>query len=72
MTMAVGALVILPSSAEIKTYYPWDMQHSLNEDYRTCSQCGSDCEPDPFPTGKGIRIAFVCAQCGLHSLIDGE
>jgi hypothetical protein len=45
---------------------------SGNEHYRTCASCGSDCEPDPFDAGEGdgVRIAFVCTNCGLHSVID--
>lgn len=45
---------------------------SGNEQYRTCDGCGADCEPDPFDAGEGggIRIAFVCPSCGLHSVID--
>lgn len=32
-----------------------------NDDYRTCSVCGGDCEPDPsFGSDQhGARIAFV-------------
>lgn len=47
-----------------------NMQEPVNEDYRTCPQCSKDCEPDPFATDEGIRIAFICADCGLHSVID--
>ncbi|WP_125098686.1 hypothetical protein [Leucobacter chromiireducens] len=39
--------------------------------------CGRDCEPEPFSTGigedgpsGGIRIAFVCPEHGLHSVVD--
>ncbi|MDQ0648654.1 hypothetical protein QFZ53_002850 [Microbacterium natoriense] len=43
-----------------------------NDDYRTCSVCGGNCEPDPdFSSGEsGARIAFVCPQHGIQSLID--
>lgn len=43
-----------------------------NEDYRTCSQCGADCEPDPDAGGDGIgaRIAFVCPLHGVNAIVD--
>lgn len=56
---------------------------SGNERYRTCavlvtlpygerSVCGVDCAPEPFDAGdgKGIRIAFLCPEHGLHSVVD--
>lgn len=41
-------------------------------DYRTCAECGADCEPQPFEAGAGggIAVAFVCRQCGLHSVVQ--
>jgi len=41
-------------------------------DYRTCSDCGGDCEPDPSvgADGLGVRIAFVCPEHGVQSLVD--
>lgn len=50
-----------------------DVSTSGNEShYRTCAECGNDCEPDPFDAGdgQGLRIAFVCIRCGLHSVVD--
>lgn len=43
-----------------------------NDDYRTCSECGADCYPDPNAgaDGLGVRIAFICPEHGLHSVID--
>lgn len=41
-----------------------------NEQYRTCAECGADCEPQPFPTDQGIRIAFACSTHGVHSVVD--
>lgn len=41
-----------------------------DESYRTCRECGADCPPEPFPTDQGIRIAFTCAEHGLHSIVD--
>lgn len=40
------------------------------EQYRTCSQCGRDCEPDPVPTEVGMRIPFVCPVHGVHAVVD--
>lgn len=41
-----------------------------DEAYRTCSECGRDCEPEPVPTDRGMRISFACPVHGVHSLID--
>lgn len=41
-----------------------------DESYRTCAECGRDCEPEPFPTEQGIRISFSCAIHGVHTVID--
>ncbi|GGD76559.1 hypothetical protein GCM10007269_19390 [Microbacterium murale] len=40
--------------------------------YRTCVECGEDCYPDPsISVGvQGVRIAFVCAQHGVQSIVD--
>ena len=40
--------------------------------YRTCSECGGDCSPDPSAGGDdlGARIALVCAEHGVQSIID--
>lgn len=39
--------------------------------YRTCEKCGTDCSPDPIGAhGLGIRIAFVCPEHGVQSVID--
>lgn len=40
--------------------------------YRTCSVCGGDCEPDTSLSagGSGIRLAFVCREHGVQSLVD--
>lgn len=48
------------------------MDLTIREDdgYRTCVECGADCQPDPFDSGQGIRVAFVCSGCGLHSVVD--
>lgn len=45
---------------------------SGNEQYRTCAECGADCEPEPFDAsaGDGIRIAFSCPEHGVHSIVD--
>lgn len=41
-----------------------------DETYRTCADCGGDCEPEPVPTEAGIRIAFSCPTHGVHTVID--
>lgn len=43
-----------------------------SDDYRTCPVCGGDCSPDPTISvdGQGARIAFVCAEHGVQSLVD--
>lgn len=41
------------------------------EQYRTCAECGRDCEPVPLDTaGHGIRVSFVCPVHGVHTIID--
>lgn len=40
-------------------------------DYRTCPQCGLDCEPVPFDSaGAGIRVSFICPAHGVHTVVD--
>lgn len=41
-----------------------------DEQYRTCTQCGADCSPEPFETDSGIRIAFACPDHGVHTVVD--
>ena len=43
-----------------------------SDDYRTCAVCGSDCTPDPSlgSDEHGTRIAFVCPEHGIQSLVD--
>lgn len=42
---------------------------SADGNYRTCPECGRDCEPVPFEaTGKGIRISFICPLHGVHTV----
>ncbi|MFV0433622.1 MAG: hypothetical protein ACK5LO_06570 [Leucobacter sp.] len=55
---------------------------SGNEQYRTCTEpvdlpgggqgkCGADCDPEPLDGGaEGTRIAFLCPEHGLHSVVD--
>jgi len=41
------------------------------ESYRTCADCGRDCEPVPFTTAsEGIRISFICPIHGVHTVVD--
>lgn len=44
----------------------------VNDDYRTCSVCLGDCEPDlSFGSDEsGARIAFICPEHGMQSLVD--
>jgi len=44
----------------------------VNEDYRTCTVCQGDCEPDVGfgSDGHGARITFVCPEHGAQSLVD--
>lgn len=43
-----------------------------DQSYRTCSECGGDCYPDTSAgaDGLGVRIAFVCPEHGVHSVVD--
>lgn len=43
-----------------------------DEGYRTCAECGRDCDPDPSAGADGIgaRIAWVCPVHGVHSVTD--
>jgi hypothetical protein len=46
-------------------------RNPLDDSYRTCEVCGSDCEPEPFTIeGGGVRISFICREHGIHSVID--
>lgn len=40
--------------------------------YRSCTECGEDCPPEPFDAGEsqGLRIAFSCPEHGVHSVVD--
>ena len=41
-----------------------------DEGYRTCAECGAACPPEPTVVeGVGVRIAFVCAEHGVHTFI---
>ncbi|MFC7463897.1 hypothetical protein [Brachybacterium sp. GCM10030252] len=55
-------------------YRPRTLQHmdgnSRNVRYRTCTECGGNCEPEPMPTEVGMRISFICPRHGVHSVID--
>lgn len=48
------------------------MFEPADEEYRTCGECGADCEPDPFDAGEGqgVRIAFASPTHGVHSVVD--
>lgn len=38
--------------------------------HRTCSQCGRDCAPEPVESDGRLRIAFICREHGIHSVVD--
>lgn len=39
--------------------------------YRTCTECGGDCEPEPTAIdGLGVRIVFVCPEHGAQNIVD--
>lgn len=38
--------------------------------YRTCSECGQDLPPEPFEADGHLRIGFVCAVHGVHSVVS--
>lgn len=41
------------------------------DDYRTCPQCGLDCEPVLFDSaGAGVRVSFICPTHGVHTVVD--
>lgn len=50
---------------------PEGASYDADESYRTCSECGGDCEPEPSGAdGHGVRIMWVCPQHGVHSIVD--
>lgn len=36
-----------------------------DEGYRTCAECGRDCEPEPFLAEGEARISFACPWHGV-------
>ena len=53
----------IPDDVEITVWDP-------NGGHRTCAECGRDCVPEAMATDDGMRIAFVCAEHGVHSVVD--
>lgn len=48
-----------------------EIRVSRDKEYRTCSVCGGDCEPEPSAMdGLGVRIMFVCPAHGVLSIVD--
>lgn len=48
-----------------------ELRISKDQIYRTCTECGGDCYPDPTPAGGlGMRIAFVCPEHGVQTIVD--
>lgn len=56
----------------MKEWEDFDSMVCRDQSYRTCSECGRDCHPDPSAgaDGLGVRIAFVCLEHGIHSVVD--
>lgn len=46
------------------------MLESEDEEYRTCAECGADCEPESFPKDQGVRVTFACPTHGVHTVVD--
>ena len=40
------------------------------EEHLTCTECGADCAPEVLESDAGMRVAFVCPQHGVHSVVD--
>lgn len=40
------------------------------EEYRSCPECGHDCDPEPVEVDGQLRVTFVCPLHGLHTCID--
>lgn len=38
--------------------------------YRTCSECGQDLQPQPLEADGHLRISFVCAEHGVHTVVS--
>ena len=50
---------------------PEGASYDPDESYRTCSECGGDCQPEPSGAdGLGVRIMWLCPQHGVHSAVD--
>lgn len=47
-----------------------DVSRGQDADYRSCSECDGDCSPEPFKDANGFRIAFVCREHGIQSVVD--
>lgn len=50
--------------------YPEDEDAAGDEGYRTCPECGRDCEPVPMAADEGMRISFICPLHGVHTVVD--
>ncbi|WEG08628.1 hypothetical protein PU630_15490 [Microbacterium horticulturae] len=49
-----------------------EIRVARDDGYRTCAVCGGDCELDTSLSadGAGVRVAFVCLEHGIQSVID--
>lgn len=61
-----------PTVARPYSVVVFDPFSTSDESYRTCSECGRDCEPDASvgSDGLGARIAFACPDHGVQSIVD--
>ena len=41
-----------------------------NLGYRTCAECGQDASPELFEADGHLRVGFVCAEHGVHSVVS--
>lgn len=48
-----------------------EIRIAKGKDYRTCTECGGECYPDSAGAdGIGARIAWICPEHGVHSIVD--
>jgi len=54
----------IPEDLEIDLWDP-------SEGYRTCPECGRDCEPVPFVVeGHRTKVSMICPLHGVHTVVD--
>ena len=69
-----GDTSALPNGDDESIEIPEDLEIDFwdpTEGYRTCPECGRDCEPVPFDvSGQGIRVSMICPLHGVHTVVD--